>query len=75
MYSLYRGSTELHNETTKSLQQKYNDENSSLLSTFLGFTVFSSVSHPGTAQHFITTNLAIEVIIISLLLTKVLGQQ
>ena len=40
MYSLYRGNTHLHNEATKSRQKRDNDDESSLMSTFLGFSVF-----------------------------------
>ena len=62
MYSLYRGSTDLHNEATKSRQKRDNDYESSLISTFLGFSVFSSVSHPATLQNLVTKDLATEVI-------------
>ena len=75
MYSLYRGSTDLHNEATKSRQKRDNDDESSLMSTFLGFSVFSSVSHPATLQNLVTKNLAAKVIQESLLRAKVLGQQ
>ena len=75
MYSLYRGSTDLHNEATKSRQKRDNDDESSLMSTFLGFSVFSSVSHPDTLQNLVTKDLATEVIQESLLHAKVLGQQ
>ena len=73
MYSLYRGSTDLHNETIKSRQNIDNDDDSSLLSTFLGISVLSSVSHPGTLQNLVTKDLATEVIQKSLLRAKVLG--
>ena len=73
--SLYRGSTDLHNEATKSRQKRDNDDESSLMSTFLGFSVFSSVSHPATLQNLDTKDLATEVIQGSLLRAKVLGQQ
>ena len=62
MYSLYRGSTDVHNEATKSRQKRDNDYESSLMSTFLGFNVFSSVSHPATLQNLVTKDLATEVI-------------
>ena len=75
MYSLYRGTTDLHNEATKLQQKKYSDDESSLLSTFLGFSVFSSVSHQRTLQNLVTKYLATEVIQESPLRTKVLGQQ
>ena len=75
MYSLYRGNTHLHNEATKSRQKRDNDDESSLMSTFLGFSVFSSVSHPATLQNLFTKDLAREVIQESLLRAKVLGQQ
>ena len=75
MYSLYSGSRYLHNEATKSLQKRDNDDESSLMSTFLGFSVFSSVSHPATLQNLVTKDLATEVIQVSLLRAKVLGQQ
>ena len=58
MYSLYRGNTHLHNEATKSRQKRDNDDESSLMSTFLGFSVFSSVSHPATLQNLFTKDLA-----------------
>ena len=74
-YSLYRGSTHLHNEATKSRQKRDNDDESSLMSTFLGFRVFSSVSHPATLQNLVTKDLATEVFQESLLRAKVLGQQ
>ena len=47
------------------------------MSTFLGFSVFSSVSvsHPATLQNLVTKDLATEVIQESLLRAKVLGQQ
>ena len=60
-YSLYRGSTHLHNEATKSWQKRDNDDESSLMSTFLGFSAFSSVSHPATLQNLVTKDLATEV--------------
>ena len=75
MYSHYRVSTDLHNEATKSRQKRDSDDQSSLLSTLLGFSVFSSVSHPGTLQHLVKEDLATEVIHESLLRAKVLGQQ
>ena len=75
MYSLYRGSTDRHNEATKSRQKRDNDDESSLMSTFLGFSVFSSVSHPATLQNLVMKDLATEVIQESLLRAKVLGQQ
>ena len=76
MHSLYRGNTDLHNEATKSRQKRDNDDESSLMSTFLGFSVFSSsVSHPATLQNLVTKDLATEVIQESLLRAKVLGQQ
>ena len=75
MYSLYRGSTYLHNEATKSQQNRDNDDESSLMSTFLGFSVFSSVSYPASLQNLVTKDLATEVIQESLLHAKVLGQQ
>ena len=75
MHSLYRGSTDIHNEATKSRQKRDNDDESSLMSTFLGFSVFSSVSHPATLQNLVTKNLATEVIQEWLLRAKVLGQQ
>ena len=62
MYSLYHGITDLHNETTKSRQNRVNDDVSSLMSTFLGFSVSSSVSHPATLQNLVTKDLATEVI-------------
>ena len=65
----------LHNEATKSLQKRDNDDESSLMSTFLGFSVFSSVSYPATLQNLVTKDLATEVIQVSLLRAKVLGQQ
>ena len=74
MYSLYRGSTALHNEATKSRQKRDNDDESPLMSTFLGLSVFSSVSHPDTLQNIVTKDLATEVIQESLLHAKVLGQ-
>ena len=73
MYGLYRGSTD--NEATKSRQKRDNDDESTLLSTFLGFSVLSSVSHPATLQKLVTKDLATEVIQESLLRAKVLGQQ
>ena len=75
MYSLYRGNTDLHNEATKSRQKRDNDDESSLMSTFQGFSVFSSVSHPATLQNLVTKDLATEVIQESLLRAKRLGQQ
>ena len=57
------------------LSRRLNDDESSLLSTFLGFSVFSSVSHPATLQNLVTKDLATEVIQESLLRAKVLGQQ
>ena len=75
MYSLYRGSTNLHNEATKSQKKRDNDDESSLLPTFLGFSVFSSVSHPGTLQKLVTKYQATEVIQESLLHANVIGQQ
>ena len=45
------------------------------MSTFLGFSVFSSVSHPAALQNIGTKELATEVIQESLLRAKVLGQQ
>ena len=71
MYSLYRGSTDLHNEATKSRQKRDNDDESSLMSNFLGFSVFLSVSHPATLQNLVTKDLATEVIQESLLRAKV----
>ena len=71
MYSIYRGSTDLHNEATKSRQKRDNDDESSLMSTFLGFNVFLSVSHPATLQNLVTQDLATEVIQESLLHAKV----
>ena len=62
MYSLYHGRTDLHNEATKSRQKRDNDHESSLMSTFLGFSVLSSVSHPATLQNLVTKDLATEVI-------------
>ena len=62
MHSLYRGSTDLHNEATKSRQKRDNDDESSLMSNFLGCSVFLSVSHPATLQNLVTKDLAIEVI-------------
>ena len=62
MYSLYRGSTDLHNEATKSGQKRDNDDESSLMSTFLGFSVLSYVSHPATLQNIDTKDQATEVI-------------
>ena len=62
MYILYRGSTDLHNEATKSRQKRDYDDESSLLSTFLRFSVFSSVSHPATLQNLVTKDLTTEVI-------------
>ena len=58
MYSFYRGSTDLHNEATKSRQKRENDDERSLMSTFLGFSVFSSVSHPASLQNLLTKDLA-----------------
>ena len=76
MYSLYRGSTYLHNEATKSRPKRDNDDESLLLSSFLGFNVFSeSVSHQGTLQNLVTKDLATEVIQVSQLRTTLLGQQ
>jgi len=75
MYSLHRGSTDLHNEATKSRQTRDNDDENSLLSTFQGFSVFSSVSHPGTLQNLATKDLATESIQESLLRAKELGQE
>ena len=62
MYSLYHGRTDRHNEATKSRQKRDKDDESSLMSTFLGFSVFSSVSHPATLQNLVTKDLATEVI-------------
>ena len=45
------------------------------MSTFLGFSVFSSISHPAPLQNLATKDLATEVIQESLLRAKVLGQQ
>ena len=73
MYSLYSGSKD--NEATKSRQKRDNDDGSTLLSTFLGFSVFSSVSHLPTLQELVTKDLATEMIQESLLRAKVLVQQ
>ena len=75
MYSLYRGSADHHNEATKSRQKKDNDDENSLLPTFLGLSVFSSASHPGTLQNLVTKDLATEVMQESPLRATVLGQQ
>ena len=45
------------------------------MSTFLGFSVFSYVSHPARLQYIVTKDLATEVIQESILRAKVLGQQ
>lgn len=58
MYSVLNGSSKRHNEANKSRQMRDNSDENDLLSTFQGFSVFSSVSHPGTLQNITTKDLA-----------------
>lgn len=73
LYKLSHGSTDHHNEWTKSRQKRDNDEENSLLTTLRGYSVFPSVSHPDTLQNIATKDLATEQIQDSLLHAKELG--
>jgi hypothetical protein len=73
LYRLSHGGTDHHNEATKSRQKRDNDDENDLLTTLLGYSVFSPVSHPDTLQNIATKDLATQPIQDSLLHAKELG--
>ena len=73
LYRLPHGSTDHHNEATKSRQTRDNDDENSLLTTLRGYNVFSSASNPNRLQSIATKDLATELIQDSLLHAKEFG--
>ena len=58
MYNLHYVSTNIHNEATKSRQKRDTDDESSLMSTFHRFGMFSSASQTEILQNIATKDIA-----------------